>query len=175
MDPIHDPRCRGLAMEALHAGMDHDWTTARHALEMLTDEYGGAGTEAAVLVWCDSLIVHMGGWGDRPAIGLVFEEYATGEAHTADTVSPADAWAGRVLVARQRLDKDMFGALMSVIADQPELAPTHIVALLTMISLTLASHIEEHHSAPAEPRPEDRDPRLGPADWPKPPRGSLWN
>jgi hypothetical protein len=169
MDPVHDPRCRALSTDALHAGMDQDETGVTAALEMLVDEYGSAGTEAAIMMWCDTLIRHTGGWSRSTR--LQFERYGSDDTVPIEDVAPEALWAGRILAAWRVRDRHQYEALLSVITDNPDLATTYVAELLTVVVATLTAHFQECHTANETPRGR----RRGPADWTAPPPGSTWN
>lgn len=175
-DPQQQIRAKSVAVHGLSAGMARDEREMRDAITTLNVEFGQKGVEAAIVFWCDALIGHMGGHGkDKEPIPLTFARLDTGESGTADTVSAEVVWAGRVLVARQLLDKDQFEGLMTVLyaANVDANAEEYVLTLLSVTSLTLAVHLAEEHGFGESPRgtPE----RQWPEGWPDPPPGQSWN
>lgn len=171
-DRQQESRAKSIAIHGLTAGLAGDTDGMHQAIAVLADEFGERGIQAAIVFWCDSLIVHVGGHGkDKDGLELTFREIESGEAGTADSVTPEAAWAGRVIAARQLLDKDQFEALMSVLPlAGPDDAHEYVFVLLSITSLTLSVHMAEVHGAGEAP-PNRRNP----AGWPDPPAGQSWN
>lgn len=178
-DPVFGPRAKSLAIDGLNAGLARNDYEMRQAITALNEEFGPRGVETAIAFWCDAVIGHMGGYGRRnKPIALAFELAETGEVETAENVTPEALWAGRVLIARQLLDKDQFKALMSVLPLADD-ADEYVFTLLSITTLNLAIHLAEHHGAdPANADPVNDTPPpqyRPPPGWPAPPPGQSWN
>ena len=130
-----------LAGAALQGAVAQDLPATAAAMNAISAEYGSEGLTEAIIAWCDALTAGPG-WVDE-----------TGLARTADDVDPQVRWAGRIVMARAREDKDTFDALIAALPDDGMAGSQHLAVLLNLIAKTL-------HPATSGPPPrpdEDGD------------------
>lgn len=98
--------------------MHYDATAAQAAASALLADFGPDVVPHVMLAWIDTALAAQGitpGQTGQPA-RLIFGDVSTGRvAADANDVSPAVAWAGRLLNARIANDQEIYQALMSAI------------------------------------------------------------
>lgn len=137
-------RARQLAAAALHAAIREDWPAASQAMQAISTETGGAGTTAALVAWCDTLIIvqrRAAGLPDEPAPGEVTRpgwlDAGTGQVTlNAGDVPPAVQWAGQLVAARAALDLDGFNALLTAMPADRKARGDYAGALLHACAAT---------------------------------------
>lgn len=137
-------RARHLAAGALHAAIREDWPAASRAMQAISTETGGAGTTAALVAWCDTLITvqrRAAGLPGEPAPGEVTRpgwlDAGTGQVTlNAGDVPPAVQWAGQLVAARAALDLDGFNALLTAMPEDRKARGDYAGALLHACAAT---------------------------------------
>jgi hypothetical protein len=153
---------RDLAARALDAAMCGEWAVAAAIVRRLNADLGGEGTVTAVVGWCDTLIARLGLDADaetEPA--FAFAGRPAGPV-AGDEVPVRVQWAAHLIMARARLDKQAFNALIKVLPSNPATVGAYVGTVLECVAMTL----KERAQAPAgdgPPLPPD------PAD-----DGGLW-
>ena len=140
MTPVLDDAAKArvmfLAGAALQASVDQDAPATAAAINAISAEYGGEGLTEAIIAWCDTL---------TRAHPLPPEEISPGPAGSvtpawpgaADDVDPQVRWAGRIVMARAREDKDTFNALIAALPDDGMARSQHVAVLLNLIATNL--------------------------------------
>ena len=109
---------RKAATQAWRAGVRGDWATAAAALNAVAGMDGAA--QVVVAAFADTVCAGMrrNGFTEKPeAIAWVDVSGLGPTIRHADQVASCDAWAGRVLMARWRLDEDQWRALWAAIPE----------------------------------------------------------
>lgn len=155
MDRIAD-RVRQHATTALHAAQRRDTAATVKAVEEIAKD-GWTGCEYALRLWTDTLLGTVGILPGSPAamsLRPAFLEVETGDV-TLDPaeVTPARAWAGRMIVARAQNDHDGWHRILTEIPteDQAE-AGDYVLAILHAAANTANGHggVTDHPPAPRE-------------------------
>lgn len=133
-------RARDFAARALNAAMREEWEIASAIVRRMNTECGSEGTMIAVVGWCDSLTVRLGLDKAEGTLALGFVNPDTGAMTTAAGVAPRIQWAGQLIMARARLDKSMFDALIDALPDDPKVVGAYVGAVLECVAMTLRRH-----------------------------------
>ena len=152
LDDAAKARVMFLAGAALQASVDQDAPATAAAINAISAEYGGEGLTEAIIAWCDTL---------ARAHPLPPEEISPGPAGSvtpawpgaADDVDPQVRWAGRMVMARAREDKDTFNALIAALPDDGMARSQHLAVLLNLI----ATNLSPVRSGQLPPPDEDGD------------------
>jgi len=125
-----------LAGAALQGAIDHDAPATAAAINAISAEYGGEGLTEAIIAWCDTLTGALPlppeGISSSPA-GSVKPAWPG----AADDVDPQVRWAGQIVMARARMDKDKFNALVAALPDDGMAGSQHLAVLLNLIATNL--------------------------------------
>jgi cellulase/cellobiase CelA1 len=125
-----------LAGAALQGAISQDAPAADTAINAIYVEHGGEGLTEAIIAWCDTLTAALPLPPGEDLVGLGWID-ETGQARTADDVDPQARWAGRIVMARAREDKDTFNALIGALPDDGVAASQHLAVLLHLIATNL--------------------------------------
>lgn len=125
-----------LAGAALQGTVDQDAPATAAAMNAISAEYDGEGLTEAITAWCDTLTaaLPLAPGGDLAGLGWADE---TGQARTTGDVDPQVRWAGQIVMARARKDKDTFNALIAALPDDGLAASQHLAVLLRLIATNL--------------------------------------
>lgn len=126
-----------LAAYALTAARKGQWLAVKKALIHLQRDHGPEGVEQAMRGWCDTALASM-----PPTSGPIrwlWKDVNSGEiSDNTNDLPPAQAWASRMLAARQALDIDTWEALMGSLPEgQSAESGECVLALLESTALTL--------------------------------------
>lgn len=145
LDDAAKTRIMFLAGAALQGAVAQDLAATAAAMNAISAEYGSEGLTEAIIAWCDTLTAaYPLPAGDLTGTGRVDE---TGLARTAEDVDPQVRWAGRIVMARAREDKDTFDALIAALPDDGMAGSQYLAVLLNLIAKTL-------HPATSGPPPK---------------------
>lgn len=126
-----------LAGAALQAAIDQDAPATAAAINAISAEYGGEGLTEAIIAWCDTLTgahpLRPEGASPGPA-GSVTPAWPS----AADDVDPQVQWAGQIVMARAREDKDTFNALLAALPDDGMAGSQYLAGLLNLIATNLS-------------------------------------
>jgi hypothetical protein len=136
LDDAAKARVMFLAGAALQASVDQDAPATAAAINAISAEYGGEGLTEAIIAWCDTLtgahLLPPEGISPGPA-GPVTPAWPG----AADDVDPQVRWAGRIVRARARTDKDTFNALIAALPEDGLAGSQHLAVLLNLIATNL--------------------------------------
>jgi hypothetical protein len=136
LDDAAKARVMFLAGAALQGSVDQDAPATAAAINAISAEYGGEGLTEAIIAWCDTLTaarpLPREGLSPGPA-GSVEPDWPS----AADDVDPQVRWAGRMVMARAREDKDTFNALIAALPDDGMAGQQHLAVLLNLIATNL--------------------------------------
>src|SRR5437773_9726532 len=108
-----------IATVALHRAMADDLETAASYVQRLngTDWLG-----VAIVAWVDTFIAHTHrGFEYGGPVAVAWLHLPTGQVETADEVTPAMRWAGRLIAARAADDEASFYALLRSLKEGSQL------------------------------------------------------
>ncbi len=130
-----------LAAEALYAAMAADSPRATEAVKAINAECGGEGLGLAISAWCDTLICEYRkatGTAEDAPVKFAWQDADTGDISVTGSDLPDQArWAGRLIAARARLDRESYEALISSLPDDGWVIGGYVSALLSSVALTL--------------------------------------
>ena len=142
-DPVAiKDRARDFAARALNAAIRGEWDIASKIVRRMNAELGSAGAMIAVVGWCDTLTMRLGLNEAEGALALGFVDESTGTRSMAGGVAPRIAWAGQLIIARARLDEQMFNALIGALPDDPKVVGSYVGAVLECVATTLKGHAD---------------------------------
>lgn len=127
-------RAKKIATIALHLAQKNDLEEAATYVSRLS---GSDDLIYAMCGWIDTFIATVypeHRYGD--GIALTFYALETGEAGTADDVTPAKAWAGRLISYRAANDPEGFHAILHALPEGTALGDG-VMALLAMVAMSL--------------------------------------
>ncbi len=137
-----------LASRAIQHAVREDHGAAADAIEQLDREFGTQGLASAMQSWADTALSFMPPPLPGQPIALSFTDADTGESSDADGVTPATAWAGRVLAARAADGPLTYFALLETTRDAREWS-VRIGSFLSLCALNIRAAIV----AGARPQP----------------------
>lgn len=133
-------RCAGVAYVA---ALEQDWDKATAAIQRINDECGPQFVPAAMLAWIDTYIDHATD-GDFTLAREVPERtnyVNTRTGHldeaTAEGLPAEVVWAGSLIAARARMNRDRFDALLRELQGDGKQRGRYVGALLESIALTV--------------------------------------
>lgn len=125
---------RDLAARALNAAERGEWSIAAAIVRRLHADCGPDGTMTAIVGWCDTLAARMGVTGEDPVV----VKFA---AQPGQTEPPTRIqWATQLIMARARLDKTSFDALIRMLPPNGKVQGSFVGAVLECVALTLKEH-----------------------------------
>jgi hypothetical protein len=136
LDDAARARVLFLAERALQGAVDQDRPAAAAAINTINEEHGGEGTAEAIIAWCDTLIAAHALPAGSEFVALNWVD-AEGRVRHADVVDPYARWAGRVVMARARMHRDTFSALLDALPDDGMAVSEHLAVLLELIAVNL--------------------------------------
>jgi hypothetical protein len=87
----------------------------------------------AVVGWCDTLAARLGLDGDRP----LEVKFATRPGGTGTEPPVRVQWAAQLIMARARLDRTSFEALIGMLPSSGKIQGSYVGAVLECVALTL--------------------------------------
>lgn len=136
---------RDLASRALNAAMRDEWSIAGAIVRRLHADCGPDGTMAAVVGWCDTLASRLRLDGEHP----VEVKFAARPGSESNDPPLRIQWAAQLIMARARLDKTTFEALIGALPASGKTQGSYVGAVLECVALTL-----QENSDP-EPAPKE--------------------
>lgn len=136
LDEAARARVLSLAERALQGAIDQDRPAEAAAMNAISEEHGGEGTAEAIIAWCDALIAAHALPAGSEFVALNWVD-AEGRVRHAGDVDPYARWAGRVVMARARMGRDTFSALLNALPDDGMAVSEHLAVLLELIAVNL--------------------------------------
>ena len=132
-------RARTLAWQALQAARKGDYAAASEIVRTLNADCGSTGAMFAICGWIDTLAAQSGISEESGPLALGFRDADTGETHAGtDGVPDRIRWAGQLIIARARLDKPMFDALIAALPpDDKAVIGSYVGAVLETVATTM--------------------------------------
>jgi hypothetical protein len=124
---------RDLAARALNAALREEWSIAAAIVRRLNADCGSEGTMTAVVGWCDTLATGLGLDGEHPVEVKFAARPGTRSAEPPLRIQ----WAAQLIMARARLDKTTFDALIGALPKNPAMVGSYVGAVLECAALTL--------------------------------------
>lgn len=150
-DEVIAERACAIAAHAMQAAVNKDTSQANEwlrALAILQNEANNSvPVQAALATWADAYVTNVVGEPEPDrAIALAFADTEFTRRMGADEVDPAALWAGRWIVARGRMDRDMCDALWADLVERDEEGFNDcLTALLTCTAAAIRAKLMGHY------------------------------